>query len=193
MDIKSIIQSRIEYIKKGVEDGDKLAQFELGVRLCKGEGIQKDENAGFSLCLASAEQGYPPAQYQVGVYYKSGLNSIIKQDLKKSEEWISKAKMQGFLEVDPISFRSFYQLFIQGFDAKEEKKLFKKALKSANTGDANAQNEVACRLGLGIGTKKNSDKAFKWFELSNANGFDLQQSKNNVIDLTEYILLGDLE
>lgn len=50
-----------EYLLKKAEDGDKVSQHSLGLRLIEGNGIGKDSEQGISWIRKSAEQGYAPA------------------------------------------------------------------------------------------------------------------------------------
>jgi TPR repeat protein len=54
------------------EAGDAEAQFITGFFYGNGEVIKKDLNQAFNWCQQSAEQGFAPAQYRVGMCYMDG-------------------------------------------------------------------------------------------------------------------------
>lgn len=51
----------IEFQKKRASEGSESAQYELGVRYLKGDGVEKDEATGRKWLTESAKNGYGPA------------------------------------------------------------------------------------------------------------------------------------
>ncbi len=51
----------VEFQKKRAEEGSESAQYELGVRYLKGDGVVKDEATGRKWLAQSAKNGYGPA------------------------------------------------------------------------------------------------------------------------------------
>lgn len=49
-------------LQAAAEQGYAPAQFNFGVMLVRGDGVQKNEEAGVALIQQSAAQGFPPAQ-----------------------------------------------------------------------------------------------------------------------------------
>ena len=54
-------------LTRDAEGGDKRAQYEIGGRLLRGQGIEKDGSAAQQWYEKSAEQGYHKAQFRLGV------------------------------------------------------------------------------------------------------------------------------
>ena len=52
----------IEFQKKRAAEGSPSAQYELGMRYLKGDGVEKDEAAGMKLLEESARQDYTLAK-----------------------------------------------------------------------------------------------------------------------------------
>ena len=50
--------------------GDARAQFNLGVRYYKGQGVLQDYRKAFELTSKAAAQGYAEAQYSLGAMYE---------------------------------------------------------------------------------------------------------------------------
>jgi hypothetical protein len=55
------VRKTVEFQKKRAEEGSESAQYELGVRYLKGEGVEKDEATGRKWLTMSAQNGYAPA------------------------------------------------------------------------------------------------------------------------------------
>jgi TPR repeat protein len=56
------LKKTIEFQKKRAEEGSPSAQYELGVRYLKGDGLEKDAETGRKWLEKSAQQDYSPAK-----------------------------------------------------------------------------------------------------------------------------------
>jgi len=74
--------------------GDARAQFNLGVRYYKGQGVLQDYHKAFEWYSKAAVQGHDEAQFNLGTAYSEGEGVL--QDYHKAFEWYSKAAAQGF-------------------------------------------------------------------------------------------------
>ena len=59
--------------QKAAENGNKVAQYNLGHCYKIRKGIEKNEAKAFEWYKKSAEQEYSAAQYQLGFLYKNGI------------------------------------------------------------------------------------------------------------------------
>jgi len=59
----------------------------------KGQGVAKDDTQAVSWFRKAAEQGYPNAQYNLGVRYQEGKG--VPKDEAQAKEWFRKAAAQG--------------------------------------------------------------------------------------------------
>ncbi len=75
---------------KAAEQGDEVAQYNLGVMYYLGDGIKQDYEKAFYWFQKAAEQNYAPAQYNLSVMYKNGEG--IKQDYEKAFYWYKKSQ-----------------------------------------------------------------------------------------------------
>jgi len=55
------LRKTVEFQKKRAEEGSESAQYELGMRYLKGEGVEKDEATGRKWLEQSAKNGFSPA------------------------------------------------------------------------------------------------------------------------------------
>jgi uncharacterized protein len=90
------------------EQGDAVAQRQLGMMYRQGDGVAKDYNQAFKWFLKAAEQGDAAAQTNLGIMYKEG--SPVDFDENAAFNWFSKAAEQG----DPIAQQNMGLMYAQG-------------------------------------------------------------------------------
>ena len=72
------------------EQGDASAQFELGFLYKNGRhGVPQNSKTAVKWCKLAAEQGYAPAQYQLGAMHE------VAQDYKTAVKWYRLTAEQG--------------------------------------------------------------------------------------------------
>ena len=79
--------------KKFAEQGDAVAQFDLGVMYYNGNGVPKDYTKASKYYTLAAEQGLSSAQYNLGLLHEHGKG--IPKDYAKAALWYSFAAEQG--------------------------------------------------------------------------------------------------
>ena len=79
------------------ESGDPVAQFNLGYCCEMGQGTPIDHQAAFQWYLRAAQQGYPRAQYHVGVAYSYGGQGV-EWDRTEACKWLTLAASNGIQE-----------------------------------------------------------------------------------------------
>ena len=75
--------------KLKAEQGDAIAQHNLGVMYADGEGVTKDYIEAVKWYRKAAEQGLAEAKYNLGLMYAKG-NGVTK-DYIEAEKWYRKA------------------------------------------------------------------------------------------------------
>jgi hypothetical protein len=58
---EELVRRTVEFQKKRADEGSESAQYELGLRYLKGDGVEKDEAAGRKWLTLSAQNGYGAA------------------------------------------------------------------------------------------------------------------------------------
>ena len=80
-------------LRLAAEQGDDLAQYNMGVMYAKGEGVPQDYKEAAKWYRLSAEQGFAQAQSNLGSMYAAGEG--VPQDYKEAVRWTQLAAEQG--------------------------------------------------------------------------------------------------
>ncbi len=75
------------------EQGDALAQTNLGVLYAKGEGVPQDDEQAAKWFRLAAEQGNGNAQFNLGLLHDKGQG--VPQDDVQAHMWFNLAAVQG--------------------------------------------------------------------------------------------------
>ncbi|RGB40057.1 hypothetical protein C1646_430223 [Rhizophagus diaphanus] len=106
-EIKKDSEKSFYWYLKSAENGNKFAQYNLGLYYQNGWGIEKDEIKAFKWYKKSAKQDNSDAQNYLGFIYKNGINTIQK-DLEKSFFWYQKSAINGN-KIAQYNLGNFYQ------------------------------------------------------------------------------------
>ena len=120
---------------------------------------------------AAAEQGFAPAQYQLGMIYLQALYGV-ERSYKKAFEFLLVAAKQGYA---PAQYQ-LGNMYLYGDhvdkDPDEAKKWYKK---SADQNFPLAQHDLGFMYYTGEFVEKNKDEAFDLFKKAALQGIDLSQ------------------
>lgn len=75
------------------EQGDDTAQYQLGLRHLRGEGVNKDAVQAVKWLSKAATQGNADAQYVLGLCYYGG--SGVSKNMDEAQKWLREAAKQG--------------------------------------------------------------------------------------------------
>jgi TPR repeat protein len=152
---------------KAAAQGDRSAQFNLGVLYANGQGVTKDEKEAVKWYRKAADQGSTLAQCYLGLCYEFGAG--VSKDEIEAVKWYRKAADQGHAEAQCCLGLCYANG--QGV-TKDEKEAVKWYQKAADQGHAEAQ----CYLGLcyanGQGVTKDEIEAVKWYRKAANQGHD---------------------
>lgn len=151
-----------KWYQKAAEQGDQVAQFNLGIMYSQGQGVATDVNQATAWYRKSAESGYSRAQYNLGSAYYANKN------FAEALKWFRMAADQG--EVSAM-----YNLGIMYIDGEGVKQDTKEAIKwlqkAAESGHTNAQfNLAATYLEGAPGQKRDLKQARIWMTRAAAQG-----------------------
>ena len=141
---------QVKWYRKGAEQGDAQAQFNLGFCYTYGEGVAKDHVEAAKWYRKAAEQGKASAQFNLGGCYAEGEG--VAQDLDEAAKWYRKAAEQGY---DGAKYH-LNRL-------NDEVEAVKGYRKGAEKGDPKAQFNLGNSYHLGRGVAKDAVEAAKWY------------------------------
>ena len=176
-----------EWFTKAANQNHPEAQFRLGELY---EDRFDDDQMAVEWYTKAANQNYPEAQCKIGAFYESG-DCGMEQNFEKAVQWYTKAAKQNDadgqywlawcfhfgkgVEVDPDKALRLYEqakandertISVMADERMDEVKdmIHERNLERAQTGDVEAQYNVAMYYGFTYTYSKGSDeKAFEWF------------------------------
>ena len=75
-------ETALKILRSIVDQADAATQYDLGVMLENGEGIERDLKEAARLYRLAAEQGYASAQYNLALMYQKGEG--VERDVKEA-------------------------------------------------------------------------------------------------------------
>lgn len=88
-------------LERDAAAGDADAQYRLGLRHLRGEGVRQDGFAALRWLRQAAESGDVRAQLALGRIYLAGYDTA-GQDLGESDRWLTAAASQGDREAEKL-------------------------------------------------------------------------------------------
>lgn len=153
-------KKQLTVMSKAAKQGDKNAQYALGLAYLRGKVVSKDPIQALKWLESAASQNHLRAQVQIAVLY--GTGSGVRQNYKKAFDLFSTAAKQGFANAQ---FNLAY-LYEKGLGVSQSFEQAKKYyLLAAQQQESNAQTNLGLMYLNGSGTAKNIDEAKKWFTL----------------------------
>ncbi len=161
--------------KASANQGDAVAQFNLGLDYTKGQGVPQDYAEAAKWFRKSAEQGQAAAQTGLGELYSGGKG--LPQDYSEAFKWYRKAADQG----EAAAQTNLGVLYAEGNgipqDYAEAAKWYRKA---ADQGEAAAQYNLGRLYVVGHGVTLDYEEAYFWLILASTSGDDKYTSFRGV-------------
>lgn len=160
--------SSLGQVQKLAEAGDASAQTRLGWMYANGIGVLVDADKAVEWYQKAAIQGYPRAQYELGIMYGSGETvTTVAKDPNKAAEWFQKAASQGY----PKAQFELGKMHLTGEGVKKDAtKAVEWYQKAAAQGLGSAQNSLGWMYQNGRGVAKDGVLAYAWHNLAAAQG-----------------------
>jgi len=168
--------SAITQYRTVADRGYAPAQYNLGIKYYRGEGIAKDEAAAVGWYRRAAGQGYAPGQTDLGFMYEKGQG--VAKNERAAVDWYRKAAEQGYAPAQS-NLGTMY-LYGQGV-AKDDGQAAIWYRKAADHGNGHSQVVLGSMYYFGQGVPENYVIAHKWFTLAAARG------AQNAVDLRESV------
>lgn len=144
---------------KKANEGDMVAQNEIGKCYSKGIGVSQDFEKALLWFMKAAEQGYANAQYNAGNMFYKGQG--VKQDNSMAFSLFKKAADQGLPNSEYALGTCYY--YGHGIE-KDYAQAFKWYMKAANHGFARAQSNLGVCYYYGHGVEKDYAQAVYWYQ-----------------------------
>ncbi|HSK42852.1 MAG TPA: tetratricopeptide repeat protein [Candidatus Binatia bacterium] len=145
-------------IQQRAETNDPAAQMALASCYDLGMHVKPDGKESIRWITKAANQGYVPAEYELGRIYLYGRG--INIDYANALVWESKAAEKG----DPRAQRDLALMYERGFGvAADPAKAAEWNQKAAAQGNAEAQLHLAKALDEGEGVNKDAKEARAWY------------------------------
>ena len=144
---------------KAANQGNAIAQFNLGTLYENGEGVSQDYSKAFEWYQKAANQGNVDAQFNLGSMYYNGNG--VGQNYKKALEWWQKAANHG--DSDAQYWLGIMYENGEGV-AQDFDKSFVLFQKAANLGHTDAQYALGKIYLEGDGERQYYDEALEWFK-----------------------------
>ncbi len=153
------------------EKGAAWAQFRLGVRYMRGEGVEENKPLALAWFLKAAEQGVAYAQHDIGIIYSTGDG--VPQDDAEALKWFRKAAALGLPDSENLIGWAYANGRGVEIGYSEARNWFSKAAEDNHpeaqvslgmmycNGQAVAQDIVKCLMWLMIAEANESEPAKK--------------------------------
>jgi TPR repeat protein len=153
-------------LKAKAEQGDDLAQHQLGVGYLYGQGVPQDLKESVRWLRKAADQNNPYAQSMLGHAYANGHGVAI--NILEAYAWHHLAAMTYTNMGSPRDALSMGMSATQIIDSQKRAGELRAQIKlrlttQAESGDAAAQNRLANFYYLGQGAAHNGAEAVKWY------------------------------
>jgi TPR repeat protein len=153
-------EAQIEPAEAQTEPMDAEAQFSLGFKYKKGEGVPQDDRKAMEWWQKAADQGNAWAQASLGAMYFNGGQGVPK-DGRKAVEWWRKAADQG----NAWAQNKLGDLYENGRGVPQDnRQAVEWHQKAAEQGHAGSQYNLGLMYADGRGVPKDDHKAAEWWQ-----------------------------
>lgn len=146
-------------------NGDEVAQYELGQRYANGDGVAADAAQAAYWYGEAAGQGLAIAQYRLATLYEKGRG--VPKDDGKARSLYEKAAMQGNVK----AMHNLAVIYAEGRGTRQD---FSTAARwfgeAAEFGLGDSQYNLAVLQERGLGVKQDLGSAYKWLSIAARNG-----------------------
>ena len=159
-----------DFLLKKAKRGNRDAQFAVGEKYYKGNGVDKNYAEAVKWYRKAAEHGYAKAQCDLGTCYYEGHG--VSKDYQEAVKWFRMAAGQGSEKAQHNLGLCYYMGTGLPQDYKEAVKWFRM---SADNGLASAQLNFGACYENGHGVVKDYHEAVKWYQKAADQGSEIAQ------------------
>jgi TPR repeat protein len=151
-------------------EGDALAQYNLGFMYEEGYGVTKTPGKAVYWYTKAAEQNDISAQLNLAWFYFSGFEEKITRDAKKAVHWYTRAAQQGSLRAQYMLGWMYHEG--TGTLSPNYKKAVHWYTRAARQGDPGAQIALGLLYYEGEKVPTDYEKAILFLNMAKANGVE---------------------
>ena len=123
----------VKWCLKAAEQGNAVAQCNLGVSYCNGQGVEQNYEEAVLWYRKAAEQGHARAQLLLGYCYEYGQG--VEQNYQEAVKWYRKSAEQGNADAQCNLGICYYKGQGVERDLDKAKEMFKKVLETETEGE----------------------------------------------------------
>ncbi|MFT4719643.1 MAG: TPR repeat protein [Candidatus Azotimanducaceae bacterium] len=152
--------------QRTAQQGDPVAQTNLGVMYEMGQGVTQNEPEAVVWYRKAADQGYAKAQYYLGINYRDGIG--VTQNNTEAMKWYRKATDQGYAPAQ-------HNLAFMYESGKGVTQNYTEAVKwyrkAADQDYAEAQTNLGVMYEMGRGVTQDEAEAVAWYRKAADHGY----------------------
>ena len=150
-------EEQTERIRRWADKGKAWAQFMLGGKYERGEGVEQSYQRAAELYELAANQGHASAQYNLGCLYQNGQG--VDQSYERARELYELAANQGQADAQ----YNLGCMYSQGHGVDQSYEKAKEYYEAAaRQGDVKAQFNLGCLYCNGQGVEQSNEVARMW-------------------------------
>jgi uncharacterized protein len=153
--------------------GDRIAQLQLGLMYDEGHGIPKQYQQAVRWYSVAASQGDPEASYYLGRIYQDGRGG--PKNYARARQWYRVAAQRGQTKA-AVNLGLMYAFGLG--EPKNYQAAGRWFLFAANYGDIKAEDNLGVLYQNGEGVRRDYVKAYMWFALAAAPSGDSEAVKH---------------
>ncbi|MDY6337131.1 MAG: maltose/maltodextrin ABC transporter substrate-binding protein MalE [Succinivibrionaceae bacterium] len=148
----------VALLRKSAEQGNALAQNNLGVMYAEGKGVSRNDSEAVKWFRKSAEQGNSAGQSNLGEMYRDGLG--VTPNDEEAVSWFQRSAEQW----DAAGEANLGAMYLKGLGVSQDYgEALKWLKKSADHGNAWGQRALGRMHAEGKGVPQDDAEALKWF------------------------------
>ncbi|KAG0065731.1 hypothetical protein BGZ89_007988 [Linnemannia elongata] len=154
-------------------NGDIQAVVALGDRYKDGRELHQDYHAALGWYCKAADQGHIRSQYNIGLLYDQGHDTVPRSHTK-AFEWFFKAAIQGDVDAQV----KVSQAYTDGAGVPEDHiEAMEWSVKAAENGHARMQCNMGAAYEKGHGVPQSDSRSFRWYLKAADQGFAEAQER----------------
>lgn len=158
---------KLEYLIEASNLGEINAIYALGQHYMNmqysssiNNACNRDTCKAFEYFFRAAKKGHAKSQYEIGLFYESGIDPCIR-NTEKAADWFSKSAEQGY----PLALFALGRIYANGVDdcTPDYVTAYSYFVRAADMGIVDAQYRVGMSLLYGSGVNPNKELAYRYF------------------------------